>query len=305
MTTPTHASPFDTLEDAFEALCAEPRPLALEAGAVAGLPRRPIPLTELRAILLHPSTGYRVRNAAIAVLLERARTDGGRWTVGLAGVLVFGLRRATSALCDVCPEKAADIEAETLAGLLEGIAKTDPRRSSRLAARLIWLARDRAKGLVAKELAQVGRPGRRPASEVPARPYGHPDLVLVEAVEQGVIDAADAALIGETRLGDMTLAQAAAVLGLAAESVRHRRRRAEAKVVAWLGGPPMPRRAKAPDGDPKGGSDGVPGNCGEPGISAVRFRASTPYLGAEGRPEALRDSDRRPAACQPPTATRR
>ncbi len=297
MTTPTHPRPFDTLENAFEALCAEPRPLALEAGAVAGLPRRPIPLTELRAILLHPSTSYRVRNAAIAVLLKRARAEGGRWSIGLAGVLVFGLRRTTSALCDICPEKAADIEAEALVGLLEGIAKTDPRHHGRPAARLIWLARDRAKGLVAKELSQVGRPGRHPAPEVPARPYGHPDLVLAEAVDQGVIEAADAALIGDTRLGDMTLAQAASVLGLAAESVRHRRRRAEAKVVAWLGGPPMPRRAKQPDGEPR--------NCGEPGNSAVRFRASTPYLGAEGRPEATRVADRRPAACQPPADTRR
>ncbi|MGH9104245.1 MAG: hypothetical protein ACRDZX_00090, partial [Acidimicrobiales bacterium] len=181
-------SPFDTLEDAFGVLCAEPEPLALEAGVVAGLPARPLPLTELRAVLLHPSTGYRVRNAAIAVLLDRARTEGGRWTVGLAGVLVFGLRRATSPLCDICPHKAADIEAEALAGLVEGIAKTDPRRN-RLAARLIWLARNRAKGLVARELAEVGRPGRHPSSEVPARPYGHPDLVLVEAVEQGVIEA--------------------------------------------------------------------------------------------------------------------
>ncbi|MGH8997705.1 MAG: hypothetical protein ACRDYB_17055, partial [Acidimicrobiales bacterium] len=146
--------PFDTLEDAFKVLCYEPRPLALEAGVVAGLPARSLPLTELRAVLLHPSTGYRVRNQAIAVLLERARAEGGRWTVGLAGVLIFGLRRATSGLCDVCPHKTADIEAEALAGLVEGIAKTDPGREQ-LAARLIWLARNRAKGLVAKELSEV------------------------------------------------------------------------------------------------------------------------------------------------------
>ena len=297
MTTPTHQSPFDTLEAAFEALCTEPRPLALEAGAVAGLPRRAVPLTELRAILLHPSTGYRVRNAAVAVLLERARAEGGRWTVGLAGVLVFGLRRATSALCDVCPEKAADIEAEALAGLVEGIAKTDPRRSRRLAARLIWLARDRAKGLVAKELSEVGRPGRHLCSEVPARPYGHPDLVLADAVAEGVIEAGDAALIGDTRLGSMSLAEAASRLGMAVDSVRHRRRRAEARVVAWLGGPPMPR-AGAPDEGPGEATESS-------SSSAVRFRASTPYLGAEGRPRKERATNRRPAACQPPTDTRR
>ena len=43
MPTPLNHDPFDTLEAAFTALCAEPRPLALEAGAVVGLPRRAIP----------------------------------------------------------------------------------------------------------------------------------------------------------------------------------------------------------------------------------------------------------------------
>jgi DNA-directed RNA polymerase specialized sigma24 family protein len=294
-------SPFNTLEDAFKVLSSEPRPLALEAGVVAGLASRPWPLTELRAVLLHPSTGYRVRNQAIAVLLERARGEGGRWTVGLAGVLIFGLRRATSPLCDVCPHKAADIEAEALAGLVEGIAKTDPGRD-RLAARLIWLARNRAKGLVAKELAEVGRPGRHLCSEVPARPYGHPDLVLVEAVAEGVIEPVDAALIGDTRLGGMSLGEAASALGMAVDSVRHRRRRAEARVVAWLGGPPMPRAADPRTGRP----DADAGREAESsGSSGVRFRASTPYLGGEGRPRSKRANDRRPAACQPPTDTRR
>ncbi len=290
-------SPFDTLEDAFEVLCSEPRPLALEAGMVSGLPARPLPLTELRAVLLHPSTRYRVRNAAIAVLLERARREGGRWTVGLAGVLLFGLRRATSPLCDVCPHKAADIEAEALAGLVEGIAKTDPGRD-RLAARLIWLARNRAKALVAKELAEVGRPGRHLSSEVPARPYGHPDLVLVEAVAEGVIEAGDAALIGDTRLGGMSLAEAASRIGMAVDSVRHRRRRAEARVVTWLGGPTSLPRAGAPD-------EGTGEAAESSSSSGVRFRASTPYLGGEGRPRIERAKDRRPAACQPPTDTRR
>ena len=86
-------SPFDTLEDAFALLCAEPRPLVLEAGLVPGLPGRPLALTELRAVLLHPSTGYRVRNQAIAVLLARARAEGGSgrsgwpgcWSSGCAG----------------------------------------------------------------------------------------------------------------------------------------------------------------------------------------------------------------------------
>src|ERR1035441_8761259 len=63
MPTPLNHDPFDTLEAAFTVLCAEPRPLALEAGTVAGLPRRAIPLTELRAILFPPMLHWPVASA--------------------------------------------------------------------------------------------------------------------------------------------------------------------------------------------------------------------------------------------------
>ncbi|HUD17965.1 MAG TPA: hypothetical protein VMQ59_11910, partial [Acidimicrobiales bacterium] len=55
-------SPFDTLEKTFRLLVTGPRPLALEGEAVVGLPQRLIPLDELKAILLHPSTSYQVRD---------------------------------------------------------------------------------------------------------------------------------------------------------------------------------------------------------------------------------------------------
>ena len=82
--------PFDTLEEVFATLCKDPRPVALEAGVVAQLPRRDLALDELRGILLHPSTSHATRDAALGVLLARARTDGGRWTIGLGGVLLPG-----------------------------------------------------------------------------------------------------------------------------------------------------------------------------------------------------------------------
>lgn len=287
----TTTSPFDTLEDAFGVLCAGPSPLALDGATVAGLPRRPIPLAELRAILLHPSTSHRTRDAALGVLVARARTEGGRWTVGLAGVLLFGLRRAVSVLCDVCPGKGADIEAEALAGLIEGIAATEPTRR-RLASRLIWLARNRAKRLVSRELAEVGRPGHHPVPDAPARPYGHPDLVLAEAVGEGVLCAEDAALIGDTRLGLLTVRQAAAALGLTPDNAYKRRKRAEGQVVEWLLGPEV------------GGAASQATNHQPPDLR-VQNPALTPYLVSGDRPRQGRSTDRRPAACQPPSSTRR
>ena len=279
MTNHLEKSPFDTLEEVFATLCKNPRPLALQADVVGHLPRRELALDELRGLLLHPSTSHATRDAAIGVLLARARADGGRWTIGLAGVLLPGLRRATGVFRDMCPGKAADIEAEALVGLIEGIAATEPSRR-RLASRLVWLARNRAKRLVADELSEVGRVDHSTVPDAPARPYGHPDLVLAKAVLEGVLCADDAALIGETRLGLLSVAEAARRLGVEAKAAYKRRDRAEAALVAWMTGPDY-----------------------ESGF--VEKEAPLPYSDAGGRPRTGRSTDRPSAACQPSPDPRR
>ena len=230
---PLTDSPFDTLERTFDLLVTGPRPLALDATPIAGLPERPIPLGELKSRLLHPSTPFEVRDAVVARLVTLAQTEGGRWTVGLAGVLLPGLRRAAWPLVQACPGKTLDIEAETLAALLAAVADCDPNRE-RLAARLCWLARAGANRLLRAELAERARPGSEPVSAAPPRPWGHPDLVLAKAVRCGVIEAADAELIGATRIGGVDLAEAAEGLGLAYKACHQRRRRAESALVEWL-----------------------------------------------------------------------
>ena len=72
--------PFDAADAAFRMLCACPQPLALHAAKVAaGLPDRPVPLDELRVLLLHPSTSARARNAVWAELVRRARAGDPAW----------------------------------------------------------------------------------------------------------------------------------------------------------------------------------------------------------------------------------
>ena len=280
MPTSFNHDPFDTLETAFTGLCVEPRPLALEAGAVAGLPRRAIPLTELRSILLHPSTSHAVRDATLGELLRRAQTEGGRWTIGLVGVLLYGLRRAVTPLCIACPGKAADIEAEAIAGLLEAIPVTKPSRQ-RLASRLTWLARNKAKALVKHEFAEMsGRPFHDEVSAAPAWSDHHPDLVLMKAVITQVLEPEDATLIGDTRLGLMTVSEAAESLGISISAAYERRRQAEVKLVAWLQGPDY-----------------------EPGF--LENTAISPYLVHRGRPRNGQTTDRRSAACQQPSNPRR
>jgi hypothetical protein len=107
--------PFEMLDRSFQLLVCEPAPLALDGGAVGGgLPARPIPLDQLRSLLLHPSVGFDTRDAALTWLIGRAQTDGGAWLIGLAGVLLPGIGRRVYPLCRAFPRLAHDLEAEAL-----------------------------------------------------------------------------------------------------------------------------------------------------------------------------------------------
>ncbi|MHB8438534.1 MAG: hypothetical protein ACYDD4_05150 [Acidimicrobiales bacterium] len=234
MTTPRELSdsPFDTLEETFRLLCSGPRPLALDGSAFAGLPDRLVPLDELKAILLHPSSAFSLRDAIVSELVARAQHDG-TWLVGLAGVLLPGLRCAAWPFAQTCPDQEADIESEMLTAFVVAVRRTTPDHP-RLAAHLTWRAHARAKDLVRTEMAEWARPALHPVSAAPPRPWGHPDLVLEKAVGCGVLCAEDAELIGATRIGDVALESAASRLGITYAAARKRRIRAEAVLVAWV-----------------------------------------------------------------------
>jgi hypothetical protein len=153
--------------------------------------------------------------------------------VGLAAVVLPGVRSVVWSLVQACPDKAEDIEAETLAGLVAAIRDIDVSRP-RIAVRLVWRSRKAAKRLVRLELAEQGRPATSPVPGAPPEPWGHPDLVLIEAVGRGVVAADSAELIGSTRLGDVELHEAAAALHVGYWAAHKRRSRAEAAVVGWL-----------------------------------------------------------------------
>lgn len=226
-------SPFDTLEETFRILSAGPHPLALDGTAIAGLPDREIPLRQLRAMLLHPSVPFSVRDAALGVLVARAKAEGGRWTVGLAGVLLPGLRRAIWPLFEACPEKLDDLEAEALTAFLVALARCRPERA-RIASWLCWRSRTGAARLLRSELAERAGVGTDPVSAAPPRPWGHPDFVLANVVAAGVISPEDADLIATTRLEHRKVAEAAKDLGISYKACQLRRARAEATLAAFI-----------------------------------------------------------------------
>nr|MDA8267582.1 sigma factor [Actinomycetota bacterium] len=226
-------------------------------------------LGELKSRLLHPSTPFAIRDAIVGELVARAQAEGGRWSVGLAGVLLPGLRRAVWALTQACPEKADEIEAEALAAFLAAVARATPGRA-RLASWLCWLARTGAARLLRAELAERAGPGAEPVSAAPPRPWGHPDIVLARAVAADVVSATDAELIATTRLEGANLAAIAEDLGLDYETCRMRRSRAEVKL-----------------------RDHLNSDWYEP-FDFVGKAAETPCSSSRGRPRHGRPADRRP-----------
>ncbi|MEU0470634.1 hypothetical protein ABZ215_42120, partial [Amycolatopsis sp. NPDC006131] len=71
-------------------------------------------------------------------------------------------------------------------------------------------------------------------SALPPPPWGHPDFVLARAVAEGAISAAEAELIGATRLEGVPLVDAAAQRDMSYQAVKKARQRAERRLVAYL-----------------------------------------------------------------------
>lgn len=227
--------PFDTADSAFHALTTGPHPLALNpARLAAGLPDRMMPLSELRALLLHPATSSAARNKVWAELVRRARGGDPAWVIGLCGIAMPGLRRAAASLPAPGHRDLEDLQAEVLAGFLTALRRLDldDLDSVPLASRLCWAAWRAGQKLAHASAAWASR--RRDTADFPGGPvppWGHPDFVLAAAVRAGVLTAAEAELIGRNRLEGTPLAAIAAESGISHSALCHRRRRAEARLI--------------------------------------------------------------------------
>jgi hypothetical protein len=215
--------PFDVAATAFRLLTTGPGPLSVDGAALGGgLPARRIALSELSAILMHPSCGYATSDRTWRLLIQRARNDGPAWVVGAVGVALPGLRPAAYRLRGF----SGDVQAELLAAFVTVLRRL-PLGGPRVAQRLLSATFTAARAVLrAGELTRMSGP-----FPVAGSAAGHPDLVLARAVTAGVITAAEADLIGATRLEDVAIAGYAQRVGKSPKAVYKARDRAEGRLV--------------------------------------------------------------------------
>lgn len=256
---------FDRVETAFRQVCAGPRGLRLDLDTFEprhGLRRPPgrigpISLVGLREVLLtDPAVTYPGITAVWAELVTRAQPPpapaaqpdtgpasaqtGGSWQgwqVGCVGMALPALKGMHRRLCHRGRGPDDQVQAALVAGLLGGLRRASPA-APRLPAPLLWAAW-RAGLDVAGEARAWAETAGVPlddlvGSAAPPAPFGHPDLVLAHAVLGGLLTRLEAGLISETRIGGRSLVEVARDLGITANAVGLRRRKAETRLVAAL-----------------------------------------------------------------------
>lgn len=234
LTAPARPLPLETARQCFAWLVTGPQPLSIDGRDFPGLPNRRVALDELRDQLLRRRCPQRTRDAVWAELVRRAREQGATWTLACTGMALPALASAAGWLAARYPEDDPfDVHAEVLAGFLATLSTIDLQRPQVLV-RLKWAAYRAGLAKLSEALTAPTPmpPGFR--SSPPSPPWGHPDLVLAQAVRHEVLTRTEADLIGATRLEDLPISQWAADHHATTESAYKLRRRAERRLVAYL-----------------------------------------------------------------------
>ncbi|MET8850939.1 sigma-70 family RNA polymerase sigma factor [Amycolatopsis sp. NPDC004625] len=243
---------FDTARTAFAWLVTGPHPVALDGRQISGLPPRLVPLDEVGKLTVAKGCPQQTRDAVWTALVTRSRAEGGTWTVACVGLALPVLLPVAAKLTNRFRGEFHDIHAAVLTGFLEALVDVDLDRPAILV-RLRWAAY-RAGHRALREALDAAAPVADLGARAPGPEHvgGHPDFVLLAAVDAGVLTAADAALIGDTRFGELSLAEAAQARGQTYKATQQARHRAERKLAEYLSdAATRPRRrrtvARAPE----------------------------------------------------------
>jgi hypothetical protein len=299
---PPAGNSLDMVECAFAWMCTRPHSITINGATVPGLPRRVIPLDDLRVLLLAPDADPGMRDAVWRHLIVRSRTEGGAWTVACAAMARPVLGRVVRVLTDRFAGDRADIHAAVLTGFLHGLARVDLDGRA-LVSSLRWASYRAGLAAVRDALDAPTPHGLAVPSAMPAADPGrggHPDLVLARAVTDRVLTTAEADLISSTRLGTVGLAEAAAARGQSYTATRAARLRAEHRLLTYLTTPDTHPHADArsDSGSGSGGPLAQPGAGREPGLV---HRKAAPAGGGRTRSRTASGRRRAPHPAPRPT----
>ena len=229
--TTTSTTCLDLIESHFQVLSRNPVNASIDGRALQpGLPQRIIGVIELRSILLHPSTTYETRDAVLRLVVARAAKDQ-TWQTVLLGLLLPGLRRASRQLVSSVSSVAssdvrADIDTELIAGVLEGLRSG--AGETKIASGLLTNALRRARAIIRQEQ----RAARLREGVAPLIQDEDDSLdVLEQLIADGVLTSEDVSLVAMTRLDGWTVHELAVALETSPDTLRHRRRRIEARIA--------------------------------------------------------------------------
>lgn len=246
-------SPLDVASDAFTALVTEPQPLAVDGTRLGShLPKRAIPLDELAVILMDPDTDFTVWDEVWRKVAALARSGNPAWVIGAVGLALPCLRNIAGRLARGYTGDLIDLDAEVLTGFLDALRRfspTYPRLITRLldqahsAGRRARRAHDRNTATCAEspDPHDESPDGHRHDQIRPLCDSGGTETVLATLVARGIIRAEEATLVAATRLGELTLRQAARRLGVKESTLNKRRRSAEIRIGRALGFSPSAR----------------------------------------------------------------
>lgn len=225
--------PLTAVHDRFDRIAAHQVPLSPQAATA--LPETPVTWGRLRALLADTSVPFTVMDVDVVWtwLISRARCEGSDAVLDCAGVAAPMMSAAAARLARRVHSDRADAEAAMLAAFVEAVQHINLGQA-RLWCALRWAAYRGGRRWENREaLSPVPIPPGDFAAEHD-RCHANPEHLLHQAVAEGVIDAASALLIAETRLAGRTLISLAGERGRSYKQLHKVRKRAETRVAAWL-----------------------------------------------------------------------
>jgi hypothetical protein len=231
-------SPLERVEHAYLRHAWGPDKVIFWGGCTTELRQGPIELPELADTLTGKGTPLAVKDGAWSSLVRLARVDKDRWGVIAAGIAIRGLKRAVKRARYHAPniDIQDDLESAAISAFLETIETVDTSRPH-ICARLCQAAYINARRW-AIELKQYQQAMSSAVyvSHPPPDQYQHVDLILDDAVNQGIITKLQASLIMETRLDRHTVKRSADTHCLGVVQARSERRIGEHQLYHWLTG---------------------------------------------------------------------